>query len=205
MDFLQSIGWSLASVFLLGSNDSVRQRVLMTLGFAGILLSLVSCQGSDIESNPLSETQIGPIVPSLPSISELAGTPAPEIPPLPTFRPEEIALGKKVYAENCAECHGENLEGEANWQIQNEDNSFRPPPHDDTGHTWHHGDKLLIESIELGGARLPANIGGFSNMPAFKDTLTEDEIRAVLNYIKSTWPDDIRAIQWEQTIREQNQ
>jgi mono/diheme cytochrome c family protein len=42
-------------------------------------------------------------------------------------------------------------------------------------------------------------------MPPFEDTLTEDEITAVLNYIKSTWPDDISTIQWEQTIREQNQ
>jgi mono/diheme cytochrome c family protein len=181
------------------------RRKLISSWFAGIFLSLVSCQGSDNSSNPSSEAQAGLIVPSLPSISELAGTPAPEIPPLPTFKPEEIALGKNVYAENCVECHRENLEGEPNWQQQNEDNSFRSPPHDDTGHTWHHGDKLLIESIELGGARLPANIGGFSNMPAFEDTLTEDEITAVLNYIKSTWPDDIRTIQWEQTIREQNQ
>ena len=205
MDFLISIGRSPASVFLPGSNDPVNQRLLMALGFAGIFLLLVSCRGSEIVSNPTSEAQAGPIVPSLPSISELAGRPAPEIPPLPTFNPEEITLGKKVYSENCAQCHKENLEGEPNWQQQNEDDSFRSPPHDNTGHTWHHGDKLLIESIELGGSRLPDNIGGFSNMPAFKDTLTEDEITAVVNYIKSTWPDDIRTIQWEQTIREQNQ
>jgi mono/diheme cytochrome c family protein len=202
---LLSIGWSLASLFLLGSIDPMIQRLLMTLGFAGIFLLLVSCQGSDYSSNSSPETQTGQIVPSLPSISEIAGTPSPEIPPLPSIDPDEIALGKKVYAENCAECHGENLEGESNWKIQNEDDSFRSPPHDDTGHTWHHGDKVLIESIELGGARLPANIGGFSNMPAFEDTLTEDEITAVLNYIKSTWPDDIRTIQWEQTVREQSQ
>ncbi len=179
--------------------------LFISFRFVGVFLSLVSCQGSDNSSNPSSETQNGQIVSSLPSISELAGTPDPEIPPLPSINPDEIALGKEVYAENCAECHGENLEGESNWKIQNEDDSFRSPPHDDTGHTWHHGDKVLIDSIELGGARLPDNIGGFSNMPAFQDTLTEDEIKAVLNYIKSAWPDDIRAIQWGQTIREQNQ
>lgn len=205
MDFLLSIGWSVAGAYLLGSNDMVIQRFLIALGLAGIFLLLVGCQGSANESNLSSEEQIGPIVPSLPSISELAGTLAPEIPPLPTLGSDEIKIGQEVYAENCAKCHGENLEGEPNWQAQNEDNSFRSPPHDADGHTWHHGDSVLTETIELGGARLPDNIGGFSNMPAFGDTLTEEEIAAVLTYIKSTWPEDIRNLQWEQTIREQNQ
>ena len=31
-----------------------------------------------------------------------------------------------------------------------------------------------------------------SDMPAFVDTLTDAEIIAVLTYIKSTWPADIR-------------
>jgi mono/diheme cytochrome c family protein len=177
----------------------------MTLGLAGIFLLLVGCQGSGNESNPSTGAQIEPIVPSLPSISELAGTPAPEIPPLPTLNSDEIALGQKVYAESCSECHGANLEGEPNWQQQNEDSSFRSPPHNSTGHTWHHGDKVLIDSIVLGGARLPDGIGGSSNMPAFGDILTEEEITAVLTYIKSTWPEDTRSLQWEQTIREQNQ
>jgi mono/diheme cytochrome c family protein len=190
---------------LLGSNDTVIQSLLIILEFAGIFLLLVGCQGSAIESNLSSEAQTGPIVPSLPSISELAGTPAPDMLPLPTLAPDEIALGQEVYVENCAECHGANFEGEPDWQQQNEDNSFRSPPHDASGHTWHHSDKVLIESIELGGARLPDNIGGSSNMPAFNETLTEEEIVAVLTYIKSTWPEDIRTIQWEQTIREQNQ
>ena len=114
MDFLLSIGWSLASACLPGINDLVIQRLLITLGFAGIFLLLVSCKGSDNSSIPSAEAQAGLIVPSLPSISELAGTPAPEIPPLPSFNPNEITLGKKVYSEYCAECHGENLEGENN-------------------------------------------------------------------------------------------
>jgi mono/diheme cytochrome c family protein len=181
------------------------RHLLLSLGFGILLLPLASCQSLAGEPGPTSVSQTGSIVPSLPSISELAGTPAPEIPPMPTFGPEEIALGQKVYAENCAECHGADLEGEANWQVQNEDNSFRSPPHDANGHTWHHSDRVLIESIKLGGARLPANIGGFSDMPAYESILTEEEITAVLSYIKSTWPEDLRTIQWEQSIREQNQ
>lgn len=175
-------------------------RLLLMLTIA--MLFLTSCQDSGGQAPSDSSTEEAGIVSGLPSISELAGTPAPEKPPLPILEPDEIDLGREVYETHCAECHGENLEGEPNWRIQNEDKSFRAPPHDANGHTWHHGDKVLIESIELGGARLPDNVGGASNMPAFADILSDEEIEAVLTYIKSTWPDDIRAIQWEQTIRE---
>lgn len=116
----------------------------------------------------------------------------------PTLNPDEITLGQTIYAANCAACHGVNLEGEADWKIQNDDDSFRSPPHDETGHTWHHPDAVLLEAIRLGGARFEGlNIGGTSPMPAFGESLTEAEITAVLTYIKSTWPDDAREWQWE--------
>ena len=121
---------------------------------------------------------------------------------LPELPAREIALGKMVYANNCASCHGENLEGEAGWKQQNEDGSFRFPPHSADGHTWHHADTVLIAAIMEGGARFEGlNIGGSSAMPAFAAILTDEEIRAVLTYIKSTWPDDIRALQWQQTMQ----
>jgi mono/diheme cytochrome c family protein len=41
-------------------------------------------------------------------------------------------------------------------------------------------------------------------MPAFEDILTDDEIVAVLTYIKSTWPEDVQTMQQEATIREEN-
>ncbi|MGD8856781.1 MAG: cytochrome c, partial [Chloroflexota bacterium] len=78
----------------------------------------------------------------------------------------------------------------------------RAPPHNASGHTWHHGDRLLLESIRLGGTRLPDDIGGVSEMPAFEGVLDEQQMRAILTYIKSTWPEDIRQVQWEQTARE---
>ena len=84
---------------------------------------------------------------------------------------------------------------------QNEDGTFRSPPHDASGHTWHHADEALVDAIRLGGARLPDSIGGTSNMPAFDEVLTDEEIAAVLDYLKSTWPPEIRIVQWEQTLR----
>ena len=123
---------------------------------------------------------------------------------MPDLSADKIAQGEAVYAANCASCHGANLEGEANWKEQNEDSSYRSPPHDESGHTWHHGDPTLINSIVAGGARLnEMNIGGTSAMPVFGELLTDEEITAVLSFIKSTWPNDIRQLQWEATLREQ--
>ena len=65
---------------------------------------------------------------------------------------------------------------------------------------------MLLEAIRLGGARFEGlNIGGTSDMPAFAETLPGNEMAAVLAYIKSTWPEDIRNLQWEATVREVEQ
>ena len=124
--------------------------------------------------------------------------------PLPTLSPQSIEQGQTVYAAYCADCHGDDLQGETEWKAQNEDGTFRSPPHDETGHTWHHGDLTLLDVIRRGGARFEgADIGGTSPMPAFEETLTSEEATAVLTFIKSTWPDDIRILQQEATLREQ--
>lgn len=107
---------------------------------------------------------------------------------------EMVALGQQVYDEYCAACHGTNLEGEENWREPGPGGLLKAPPHDETGHTWHHDDAYLIESIKLGGSRLPADVG-VSPMPAYDDILTDEEITAVLTYIKSQWPADILAAQ----------
>ena len=135
--------------------------------------------------------------PAQPLTSETA------VPP-PTLDPAEITLGAQIYAANCAECHGANLEGEPDWKVQNEDKSFRAPPHTADGHTWHHSDEQLLEAIRRGGVRFEGvNVGGTSNMPAFGATLPEAEMTAVLTFIKSAWPDETRAIQWQVSTQSQ--
>lgn len=108
----------------------------------------------------------------------------------PSFISPELVEGKTLYDAHCAACHGFNLEGQADWQQPNPDGSFRAPPHDETGHTWHHNDAYLLEATRLGGERLPANIG-VSAMPAYKNVLGDEQIMAILEYIKSTWPNEI--------------
>ncbi len=110
----------------------------------------------------------------------------------------DINAGRTLYADNCASCHGANLEGQPNWRSPNADGVLPAPPHDRTGHTWHHDDALLFEYTKLGGqaALEVRGVTGFtSGMPSFGETLTDDEIWNILAYIRSTWPDRERDAQ----------
>ena len=71
------------------------------------------------------------------------------------------------------------------------------PPHDETGHTWHHDDAMLIDYIRRGGQAVLDGMGVrmTSGMPAFGGILEDDDIAAILAYIKSTWPARIQAFQ----------
>ena len=104
--------------------------------------------------------------------------------------PGQVAIGKQVYADGCASCHGKNLEGQPSWRQRLADGSFPAPPHDENGHTWHHPDQFLFETTKFGGGARP--VPGFvSNMPAFKDKFSDSEIWAVVAYIKNSWPEII--------------
>jgi len=100
-----------------------------------------------------------------------------------------VHKGAGIYADHCGICHGRNLEGQPNWRQRNEDGTLPAPPHDVSGHTWHHPDKLIFDYTKLGGQAL-APKGFKSAMPAFKDTLTDGDIWAVLSFIKSKWPEE---------------
>ena len=105
------------------------------------------------------------------------------------------ADGSALYLEHCAACHGANLEGEPNWRVQKEDGSLPAPPHDDSGHTWHHPDQMLRDYTRLGGEETLRRMGvtGFvSAMPAFGGVMSEAEIEAVLDFIKSNWSPRMR-------------
>ena len=112
------------------------------------------------------------------------------------------SVGAEVYAQNCASCHGAGLEGENDWQTPYPNGIFPAPPHDESGHTWHHSDRLLLNYIKFGGAEALAQDGvtNFkSGMPAFENTLNDDQIAAVIAFIKSGWSREIRQIQQGRT------
>ena len=110
------------------------------------------------------------------------------------LRPTEasvVALGKQVYAENCASCHGVALEGQANWRQRGNDGYMPAPPHDETGHTWHHPDTYLFLMTKYGIEKMIGQTYP-NNMPAYEDELSDEEIIAVLSFIKSTWPNAVK-------------
>ena len=112
-----------------------------------------------------------------------------------------VTRGKFVYIHHCASCHGAKLEGQPNWQEKLPTGRMPAPPHDASGHTWHHPDSVLFGVSKHGlvpGKYAPPKYQ--SDMPAFGGTLSDEEIWAVLAYVKASWPQDIRKAQREMAL-----
>lgn len=104
-----------------------------------------------------------------------------------------VTTGETIYGAHCASCHGVKLEGEPKWQSPNADSTMPAPPHNERGHTWHHTDRILFDLTKYGVGKFVKLENYKSNMPAYENVLSDDEIIAVLSYIKSTWPEDVQA------------
>ncbi len=102
-----------------------------------------------------------------------------------------IAQGRALYDQQCASCHGGKLEGQPDWRSRLPSGRLPAPPHDASGHTWHHPAHVLF-GIVKNGIQAYAPAGYESDMPAFGGALSDAEIWAVLAYIRSTWPEDIQ-------------
>lgn len=113
-----------------------------------------------------------------------------------TLRPNDaqvLAIGQKVYQAQCAACHGAKLEGQANWRLRDAQGRLPAPPHDASGHTWHHPDELLFRITKYGVAKAAQLENYDSAMPAYEKVLGDAEIVAVLSWIKAQWPAEIKA------------
>jgi mono/diheme cytochrome c family protein len=110
--------------------------------------------------------------------------------------------GETLYQENCASCHGANLEGQPDWRSRLPNGRLPAPPHDASGHTWHHPDLVLIDITRRGTAAIVGN-GYESDMPGFEGVLTDQEIADIIDYIKSTWPERIRSVQESRTLADE--
>ena len=100
------------------------------------------------------------------------------------------------------------MEGQPDWRSPNDDGTLPAPPHDESGHTWHHGDGLLFDFSKLGGqiALEQRGVSGFiSGMPGFGETLSDEQIWDILAFIKSTWPARVQEMQAGRTAGEQQQ
>lgn len=103
-----------------------------------------------------------------------------------------LAVGQRVYQQHCASCHGARLQGQPDWRERDAAGRLPAPPHDPSGHTWHHPDEVLFRITKFGVAKA-ANLKDYdSAMPAYEGVLSDQEIVAVLSWIKAQWPADIR-------------
>ncbi len=111
-----------------------------------------------------------------------------------------LSEGARLYADNCAACHGANLEGQADWRQRGPGGYLPAPPHDFSGHSWHHPDRQLFTITKQGTEAL---VGGDykSNMGGFAGKLSDEEIWGILRYIRSRWPEDVQRRQQEISAR----
>lgn len=118
-----------------------------------------------------------------------------QVVPAGLLRPDDAAMlkqGALIYQARCASCHGVKLEGQANWRERGADGRLPAPPHDGSGHTWHHPDDMLIRITKEGVAKAVGLPDYATNMPAFGDSLSDADIVAVLSWIKSQWSPETR-------------
>jgi S-disulfanyl-L-cysteine oxidoreductase SoxD len=106
--------------------------------------------------------------------------------------PKVLAKGERIYAEHCASCHGDRLQGQPDWRTRGADGLLPAPPHDADGHTWHHPDEMLFRITKFGVASIVGDPGYKTSMPAYDGRLSDDEIIAVLSWIKAQWPAQVR-------------
>ncbi len=105
--------------------------------------------------------------------------------PIDVLTGDNLLQGQELYNQHCAECHGENGEGE-------QPDPYAPgsaPPHDVTGHTWHHPDQVNLSTVLNGGA----------TMSGFNEKLSTDEAMLILGYIKTWWGEDELEVQRQRT------
>ncbi|MBD3609259.1 MAG: cytochrome c [Gammaproteobacteria bacterium] len=97
----------------------------------------------------------------------------------------QITRGAKIFTANCAQCHGDIGQGGPNWRQRDASGRFPPPPLNGTGHAWHHPEGWLKNMIMNGSP------DGSGRMPAWKESLSEQEINDVMAWFISKWPGEV--------------
>lgn len=97
----------------------------------------------------------------------------------------KVVLGRKLFVQNCASCHGSQAEGAPQWSTPGADGKYPPPPLNGTAHTWHHPTAALKQTIRDGTIK----IGG--KMPPWGGKVSDKDMGAIIAWFQSLWPDEI--------------
>jgi len=150
----------------------LKKRNFVTIGIVVALISLVAAACGD---NSI-DTRVDPVV--QPKLSF----------PVEVTK-ERVSAGESVYAQHCSSCHG---------PVDGQPVIEGAPPHGDSGHTWHHPDRLLFQWI-LDKPPLA------TTMPAFRGVLSDDQVLDVMAYIKDSWLPEIQDRQNEGSVQYETQ
>ena len=187
-----------------------RWAAIAALAIIAVLVTLAACGGEQVSTPVKPPVATGPTATAAnSSTAQSTGTPTPTAeptatpakPPLtkgpeptsPPARDSGPPHGQAIFQANCAVCHGTDGEGQPDWHVKKPDGILPAPPLNGDGHTWHHGDGTLYTYVSKGGKFYEApEIPSFkSGMPGFGETLSREEIIAVIKYLKSLWGDKV--------------
>ena len=99
----------------------------------------------------------------------------------PTYPASVVSAGEALYRASCSGCHGAAGEGAAAAGV---------PALDASMHAWHHADSFYARQIREGGIA----------MPAVAPEWSDEEVAAVLAYVKEWWEPRQRAFQHEVSL-----
>ncbi len=166
----------------------------------GLPLLVVACSGEDTtppaQSAKIQKQTVNPAS-KQPAVVEKAQITTAD-PAARWYDFGQVSLGAKLFAANCAACHGQAAVGTPGWQRPGADGQYPAPPLNGTAHTWHHPLAMLLQKIKNGGQG--------SAMPAWGGILKDEEIRSIIAWFQSRWSDEIY-IEWsrrDQSFRKQN-
>lgn len=110
---------------------------------------------------------------------------------------DQVLLGTALYSRDCARCHGEDMSGELGWVRDEAGLSDKEmaviadqlgdvaPAHDEHGSTSRMPDDVLFRIIDEGPAKVLKKPE--SRMKGFHERLAEEEIWAIIAYMKANW------------------
>ncbi|MBL8061777.1 MAG: SCO family protein [Anaerolineales bacterium] len=107
-----------------------------------------------------------------------------------TLIPAHVQNGQWLYEHHCSQCHGIDMAGNPQWQVELADGSHLAPPLNGSGDAWKVSEQTLLATIKEG-----RNLDKPIHMPAFKSTLADWEVEFILSYVKTTW--DINQLNYQ--------